>query len=69
MPSLKSIQNERYRSLSRPLYLYINDKQLRTNKAFRQFISCDLKNISGLVSKSNYIPLPDATYRLLESKK
>ena len=55
-------------SVTAPLFS-INDNQLRTNKAFRQFISCDLKNISGLVSKSNYIPLPDATYRLLESKK
>ena len=69
MPLFKSIQNEHYRPLSRPLFFSINDNQLRTNKAFRQFISCDLKNISGLVSKSNYIPLPDATYRLLESKK
>ena len=69
MPSLKSVQNERYRPLSRPLFLYVNDNQLRTNKAFRQFISFYLKNISVLVSKSNYIPLPDATYRLVESKK
>ena len=69
MPSLKSVQNERYRPLSRPLFLYVNDNQLRTNKAFRQFIGFYLKNISSLVSKSNYIPLPDATYRLVESKK
>ena len=69
MPSLKSVQNERYRPLSRPLFLYVNDNQLRTNKAFRQFIGFYLKNINSLVSKSNYIPLPDATYRLVESKK
>lgn len=69
MPSLQSVQNERYRPLSRPLFLYVNDNQLRTNKAFRQFIGFYLKNISGLVTRSNYIPLPDATYRLVESKK
>ena len=54
---------------SQPLFPYVNDNQLRTKKTFRQFISFGLKNSSGLVSKSNYIPLPDATYRLVESKK
>ena len=69
IPSIKSVQNETYRPLSRPLFLYINDQSLRNNKPFRQFISYYLRNISTLVTKSNYIPLPDATYRLVESKK
>ena len=69
MPSVKSVQNEKYRPLSRPLFLYINDQSLRNNKPFRQFISYYLRNISSLVTTSNYIPLPDATYRLVDSKK
>ena len=69
MPSVKSVQNEKYRPLSRPLFLYINDHSLRKNKPFRQFISYYLRNISSLVTTSNYIPLPDATYRLVDSKK
>ena len=69
IPSIKSVQNETYCPLSRPLFPYINDQSLRNNKPFRQFISYYLRNISTLVTKSNYIPLPDATYRLVESKK
>jgi len=69
LPSVKSVQNEKYRPLSRPLFLYINDQSLRNNKPFRQFISYYLRNISTLVSTSNYIPLADSTYRLVESKK
>ena len=38
-------------------------------KEFHKFISFGLKNSSGWVSKSNYIPLPDASFLLVESKK
>ena len=69
LPSVKRVQNEKYRPLSRPLFLYVNDQSLRNNKPFRQFISYYLRNISTLVSTGNYIPLPDSTYRLVESKK
>lgn len=69
LPSIKSVQNEKYRPLYRPLFLYVNDQSLRNNKPFRQFISYYLRNISTLVSTSNYIHLPDSTYRLVESKK
>jgi len=68
LPSVKTVQNEKYQPLSRPLFLYVNDKQLRSNKAFRTFISYYLRNLSRLVKQSNYIPLPDSTYRLVDSK-
>lgn len=67
-PSVKTVQNEKYQPLSRPLFLYVNDKQLRSNKAFRTFILYYLRNLAKLVKKSNYIPLPDSTYRLVDSK-
>ena len=69
MPSPKSVLNERHWPPSQPLFPYANDNQLRTKKTFRQFISFGLKNSSGLVSKINYIPLPDAAFLLVESKK
>ena len=69
IPSSRSVQNETYRPLSRPLFLYVNDQSLRRDKPFRQFISYYLRNIAKLVENSSYIPLPNATYRLVESKK
>ena len=47
----------------------MNDQSLRRDKPFRQFISYYLRNIAKLVENSSYIPLPNATYRLVESKK
>lgn len=67
-PSVESVQSEDYQPLSRPLFLYVNDKQLRSKKQFRQFISYYLRNISKLVRQNNYIALPDSTYRLVDSK-
>ena len=67
-PSVKTVQNEKYQPLSRPLFLYVNDKQLRSNKAFRTFILYYLRNLAKLVKKSNYIHLSDSTYRLVDSK-
>lgn len=67
-PSRQSVQNEKYQPLARPLFLYVNDQTLRKNKNFRQFVSYYLRNISSLVNSSNYIPLPDSTYRLVDAK-
>lgn len=67
-PSRQSVQNEKYQPLARPLFLYVNDQALRKNKNFRQFVSYYLRNISSLVNSSNYIPLPDSTYRLVDAK-
>lgn len=67
-PSKQSVQNEKYQPLARPLFLYVNDQALRSNKKFRQFVSYYLRNISSLVNNSNYIPLPESTYRLVDAK-
>nr|WP_255475644.1 substrate-binding domain-containing protein [Synechococcus sp. A15-127] len=67
-PSKQTVQNEKYQPLARPLFLYVNDQALRKNKKFRQFVSDYLRNISSLVNSSNYIPLPDSTYRLVDAK-
>jgi phosphate transport system substrate-binding protein len=67
-PGIQNVQNEKYRPLSRPLFLYVNDQQLRANKTFRRFVSHYLRNMGSLVKRTNYIPLPESTYRLVDSK-
>ena len=67
-PSVNTVQKEKYQPLSRPLFLYVNDQALRKNKPFRQFLRYYLRNVSSLVKQSNYIHLPDSTYRLVDSK-
>ncbi len=67
-PSVASVQKELYQPLSRPLFLYVNDKTLNQNKAFRSFVTSYLRHAQSLVEKADYIPLPPRTYRLVESK-
>lgn len=68
LPSLAAVQKEIYQPLSRPLFLYVNDRSLRNNTSFRNFITYYLRNVEQLVTQANYIPLQSATYRLVDSK-
>lgn len=67
-PSVVNVQKELYQPLSRPLFLYVNDRVLTNNKNFRNFVSFYLRRAEALVKEANYIPLPSRTYRLVESK-
>ena len=67
-PSQQSVQNETYVPLSRPLFLYVNDKMLRQQPQTRRFLTSTLQNGLSLVRSAGYIPLPESTYRLVESK-
>lgn len=67
-PSLTSVQNETYVPLSRPLFVYVNDEQLRRQPQTRRFLTATLQNGLDLVRQARYIPLPASTYRLVESK-
>jgi len=67
-PSPQSVQNETYVPLSRPLFLYVNDRMLRQQPQTRRFLTSTLQNGLSLVRSAGYIPLPGSTYRLVESK-
>lgn len=67
-PSPEEVQKGRYRPLSRPMFLYINDRQLRSVKELRDFLSHLLTRGLVLVRRSGSIPLPASTYRLVEAK-
>ena len=67
-PSVETAQNGSYKPLSRPLFVYVNDKQMRTNDEIRSFVGFTVGNGLKLVEQAGYIPLPADTYRLVESK-
>jgi phosphate transport system substrate-binding protein len=67
-PSVVTVQNGSYRPLSRPVFLYVNDKALRERDDLRQFLTSTVSQGITLVEKVGMIPLPASTYRLVESK-
>jgi phosphate transport system substrate-binding protein len=67
-PSVVNVQNERYSPLSRPLFIYINDSMLRGQDDVRRFVKFYLQKGPQYVKQARFVPLPDATYRLVETK-
>jgi len=67
-PSASAVQNGLYLPLSRLLFLYVNDRQLRERSDVRGFITHTVRNGLQLVEKAGYIALPASTYRVVESK-
>ncbi|MEN9876970.1 MAG: ABC-type phosphate transport system, substrate binding protein [Cyanobacteriota bacterium] len=68
LPTLKAVQDESYRPLSRPLFIYVNDKQLQSSASLRDFVGYSLSNGYKLAEEAGAIPLISSTYRLIESK-
>jgi phosphate transport system substrate-binding protein len=68
LPSVENAQNGSYKPLSRPLFIYVNDKEMRANDEIRGFVGFAVGNGLQLVDQAGYIPLPADTYRLVESK-
>ena len=67
-PSLQSAQNGSYKPLSRPLFVYVNDKQMRANADVQSFIGFAVRNGLRFAKEAGYIPLPADTYRIVEAK-
>ena len=68
LPSLKSVQLGTYKPLSRPLFVYVNDQQMRTNDEIRSFVGYAVGNGLRFAEEAGTIPLPADTYRIVESK-
>jgi len=67
-PSTQAVQKESYVPLSRPLFIYVNDKALRNQPELRKFVAYTIQNGLKLVKQVGYIPLSASTYRLVETK-
>jgi phosphate transport system substrate-binding protein len=68
LPSVTSVQDGSYQPLSRPLFIYVNDKEMRANDEIRSFVGFTVGNGLKLVDQAGYIPLPADTYRIVEAK-
>ncbi len=68
LPSLASVQRERYQPLSRPLFIYVNDKALREQPEVRSFLTFTVQRGLRFAEKAGVIPLPPDTYRVVEGK-
>jgi len=67
-PSVANVQADRYRPLSRPLFIYVNDKALSSRPDLQKFTTFTISNGLRLAGKVGDVPLPASTYQLLESK-
>jgi len=67
-PSIKTVQNETYNPLSRPLFLYVNNEMMLKQANVRRFLTFYVQQGPRFVKAARFIPLPDSTYLLVESK-
>jgi phosphate transport system substrate-binding protein len=67
-PSVEAVQKERYTPLSRPLFIYINNADLFSRPEVQKFVTFFVRRGPQIVRASDFIPLPDSTYLLVESK-
>ncbi len=67
-PTEQTVQNETYQPLSRPIFIYVNARQLTSNQALRHFVNYYLNNAESLVRQEGSVPLSDSQYRLVQNK-
>lgn len=60
-PSTETVIDGTYKPLSRPLYIYVNNKALEREEV-KTFMKYYIENVKDLVADVGYIPLEDAKY-------
>jgi len=68
LTSIQSVLKGQCQPLSRPLFIYVNEQALLDSAEVRSFTTFLIRNAPSLVAKTNYIPFPDSTIRLVETK-
>ncbi|SKA96203.1 phosphate ABC transporter substrate-binding protein, PhoT family [Caloramator quimbayensis] len=66
-PTLDTVMNGTYKPLSRPLYIYVNNKSLERPEV-KEFVKFYLTKAKDLVKEVGYIPLEDSKYQEQLSK-
>jgi phosphate transport system substrate-binding protein len=62
-PSMDNVLNGSYQPLSRPIFIYVNEKSYK-NPAVREFVEFYMKGGAKLAREVKYVPLPDRAYTL-----
>jgi phosphate transport system substrate-binding protein len=60
-PSIKTVENNTYVPLSRPIFIYVSEKAAKRPEV-KQFVEFYLKNAPRLVKSVKYVPLPSQAY-------
>ena len=63
-PSEKTINDGTYKPLSRPIFIYVNNKAAK-RPVIKEFVSFYLKNAAVLSKEVGYVPLPNTKYQQL----
>ncbi|PHK49362.1 PstS family phosphate ABC transporter substrate-binding protein [Staphylococcus edaphicus] len=66
-PTKKTIQDGSY-ALSRPLYIYTNEKKLKDNKGFQDFMKFVLEDKGKSANDAGFVALPKKDYNEQQSK-
>ena len=61
-PSMETIKDNSYAPLSRPLSLYVNDKELERPEV-NAFMNFYLDNAASLAGEVGFVPLQDEQYQ------
>lgn len=67
LPSVETVKNKTYSPLSRPLFIYINNKAAE-RKEVQEFVSFYLDKITSLVPEVGYIPLSNDELQAVKTK-
>ncbi|WP_210143152.1 PstS family phosphate ABC transporter substrate-binding protein [Staphylococcus sp. GDX8P65P] len=66
-PTKKTIQDGSY-ALSRPLYIYTNEKKLKDNEGFQDFMKFVMKDKGKSAEDAGFVALPEKYYTEQQSK-
>ncbi|MFH4916975.1 PstS family phosphate ABC transporter substrate-binding protein [Staphylococcus cohnii] len=66
-PTKKTIQDGSY-ALSRPLYIYTNEKKLKDNEGFQDFMKFVMKDKGKSAEEAGFVALPEKDYTEQQSK-
>ena len=66
-PNAETINTNKYKPLSRPLFIYVSTKHME-QPAVREFINFYLDNAKNLVKSAGYVPLPDSVYAAAKAR-
>jgi phosphate transport system substrate-binding protein len=65
MPSLETVQENNYKPLARPLFIYVNAVSAQNNPLMNEFIDFYLQKAPEIVSSVGYIPFEEDDYTKL----
>jgi phosphate transport system substrate-binding protein len=62
-PSVEAVENGTYQPLSRPIFIYVNEKSL-AKPEIKEFVEFYMKHAANLVREVKYVPLPAQAYEM-----